>query len=188
MRKRGIHLGWSNARGGRRTPLAAYGCALQGSLQGLVECRLRPLIFLLRYSSLLVFDFELEHFFLQCFEQHGRTIYRLGLGGRRFGNFNLDWTEIWHGHTPGAPGDVNRSAGKYNAEASQNVPAIFFQRIRSIDRWAEATAGAGIASRGGAAGLRATDGACASPLTLIPFGHCPCAGNFECERLADGSV
>jgi len=51
-------------------PLADFDCAsLHGSLQRLVQRGLGFLVFLLRDSALFVFDFELEDFFFQGFEQ-----------------------------------------------------------------------------------------------------------------------
>ncbi|SRR6266852_3964157 len=59
-------LGWSG--------LGLFGgFALQRALQRLIQGSFRLLVFLLRDVSLLVFDFELEEFFFQAFQQHRRT-------------------------------------------------------------------------------------------------------------------
>jgi len=61
------HVGESlgPGQGMLRSYLFSGGFALQGALQGLVQGGFGAFVFLLRNASLLVFDLELEEFFLQ---------------------------------------------------------------------------------------------------------------------------
>ena len=70
------------------------GFALESSLQGVVQGGFCFFILLLRDAALFVFDFELEEFFFQPFEEHGGgSARRSGLRARvarsRFTRTNL---------------------------------------------------------------------------------------------------
>jgi len=58
--------------------LGLLGFAFQGALEGLVEGGFGFLVLRLRDLALAAFDFELEEFFLEAFEQHGSGTRRRG--------------------------------------------------------------------------------------------------------------
>src|SRR6266852_6014844 len=160
--------------------------ALEGPLQRLVQPGSRSLVFLLRNAALFVFHFELKHFIFQGFEEQGGTA-RSRLPERlALRQFHIGGAEIGDSSAARAGRNVESAGGQYNPKSSQDVPAIFFQRIRRIDGRAQSSARTGIASRRGPSPAVASGSAA---LAVFP-GLTQRTGtrNLESQRLAQFSV
>src|SRR5437870_3262217 len=131
--------------------LGLLGSPLERPLQSLIQRGLGLLVFRLRDTSLLMLHFQLKKFLFEGFEQHTGTSHRRGLGPTRsLRNFDFrsevgDWRPAW------PLGDVDRTRCQNHGEAAKNVPAIFFQRIGSVDRRAKSSAGTRVAAGNGCA-------------------------------------
>src|ERR1700735_73309 len=145
---------------------------LQGTFQSLIECGFGFLIIRLRDFALLTLGLKLEKFFLDSFHQPGSR------AGARAGHVSSnDFSGLvivffLHAHGYGSlllpqtarrrllsRRDVNASDNQECGEASKNPPAIPLQRIGSIDRRAQTSAGAVVGLRGG----------CSASRTLLVF-------------------
>src|SRR5580765_8760684 len=150
----------------RTSELGFLAFALQGSLQCLVQGCLGSFVFLLADAALFMLDLELEEFILQTFKQLGWIPWR-GRRGRRFdrrrprlrswlptrlrrsgdfevlGVFDLREASAGTGCALGfllTRGDVDASADQRRCECRKNPPAIFLQRVGSVDRGTETAA------------------------------------------------
>ena len=153
--------------------------AFQGALERLIQGGLCAFVFLLADAALLVFYFEMEELFLQAFEEHGgggaacsgwlRTGVA-GTGGARghrarggfFGCVVFIVLQRGQRLFPGKVsavggllprGDVDSADDEDCRETAEDVPAIFLQRVGSVDGRSEAAARAALALRRGTAAL-----------------------------------
>src|SRR5262245_25137538 len=136
--------------------------ALDGSFEGAVQSGFCLFVLRLRDLALLVFDFKLEQFFLEGFEQHGwarrgrrecgRSGY-LGCRSRRrpgysrtrrlrcFGNLEFYRASVGDvgSNTTLPAGYIEGTHQKRSSESSNDPPAILLQRVRGIDWWTESS-------------------------------------------------
>src|SRR5450755_4517538 len=132
-------------------------------------------VFLLADAALFVFDFELEEFFFQAFQQHGRRCASGGLHwARKFAGADCArcWSlrgfvvvvffQRWKSFATGSGGAVGGLLTRGDEDsadeedcgaAAENPPAIFLQGIGSVNGRAEASAGAALTLRGSASAL-----------------------------------
>src|SRR5580700_4007100 len=140
--------------------LRPLGFALERAVEGLIEGGFGLLVFRRRDLALPAFDFELEEFFFQCIAQHGVGTGRRSRpdGGRceSWGGSVLVLVEMhgrWHGgssllahQSAGGgllpQGYINSAHDQSRSDASEDLPAVFLQRVGSIDGWAESATGA----------------------------------------------
>src|SRR4029077_12414571 len=137
---------------------------LEGAFQSLVQRRPSSFVFLLRDMSLLMLHFELKQLVLQRFEKQPRAIRGRRLG-RHFRQADLCGTEVGNGCGRGTASDVDGTRGQHHSEAAEDVTAILFQRIRSVDRRTQPTSRTRIASSSGSRLALSRSG---SSLTVVP--------------------
>src|SRR5579863_9332991 len=130
--------------------------SLQGALKRLIQSGFGLVVFRLRNQTLLALHFELEQFFFDPFHQHGAGARR---GSNRMRRENIGRLVVvfflsvsMHGRSrlmlrccagrgllPGS--HIHSANHQHCSEAPQNPPAIFLQRIGSIDWRPQSAAG-----------------------------------------------